>query len=143
MADRWHVIENELLPLRSIDKLGDYRLRLLEMGYSRPQVAGCLEFLLGKARGEDVKMSSASRSTYRKMLTALIGAPGAPPDETGRVGIVALAAIAGVLGTVAVLAGHAGGLVAAAPIIQDSVNVEDEVAEPGNCCWEPPVLLAA
>jgi hypothetical protein len=142
-VDRWNTIEKEMLP-RDLEELATMRARLLELGFSRAKVAGCLEFLLGKARGEEVAMATNSKSTYRKMLAALAGAPDRPPDQSGFGSVALLAAVAGVLGTVGtIVVGHPHLAVAAAPIIPDSVNDQDEVAEPGNCCWEPPVLLAA
>lgn len=143
MADRWHVIEAEILP-RDLDELVVMRDRLIERGYSRAMVAGCLEFLVGKAKGREVPMSPQSRAQYRKMLAALASNGGRPPDETGAASLVLLAAVAGVIGTVAAAStGHPAGLAALAPIIHDSVNPEDELAARRNCCWEPPALLAA
>lgn len=146
MADRWHVIEQDLLPDDPKQRwaaIVEIRTRLLAAGHSRAKVAGCVDFLLGKAHGDEVPMPPASKSTYRKMLAALAGVPDRPPDETGSASVVALAAVAGVLGTMAAIVGHTGGLLALAPIIQDSVNPEDELSEFSNYCCEPPLLLAA
>lgn len=148
MADRWHLIEDDLLPT-SLDELATLRARLLACGFSRPKVAGCIEFVLGKARGEEAEMGPSTRSTYRKMLAAAFrDRPSLPPDS----GIVAMPMllIAGI-GTALVAglgSGHGGRILqelleVSAPIIQDSVNVEDELLEEPPYCCEPPLLLAA
>jgi hypothetical protein len=116
--DRWNVIETDMLP-KDMDELATIRARLLELGYSRAKVAGCLDFLLGKAQGDEAPMGTSSKSTYRKMLAALRSTPQTgPPDATGAASIVALAAVAGIVGTVAAAAGHLHLLDAVAPIIQ-------------------------
>lgn len=127
-----------MLP-RNLAELATYRRRLLELGFSRAKVAGCLDFLL-----DPTAPDSRSKSTYRKMLVALRGRsdPDGPAGETGGAGIVTLAAVAGVLGTMVAAAGRPH-LLAVAPIIQDAVNPEDEPDELLNYCCEPPLLLAA
>jgi hypothetical protein len=146
-ANRWHPPEKEMELPSDLAGLASLRVQLLDLGYSRSKVAGCLEWVLGKVRGQDFPLNPVSKSTYRKMLVAVYGTSrdpdGQDPDETGGASVAALAAVTGILGTAAAIASHPAALLGLAPIIPDSVNDEDELAEPGNCCWEPPLLLAA
>jgi hypothetical protein len=116
LADRWHVIENEMLP-ETLEDLRDLRARLLERGYSRALVAGCLEFVLAKAESVHTPLNPGSASQYRKMLASVR----AREREVG-------AARMGLVGTVAAL-----GLVAALwgpPIMPATVN--PQVGRGGN-----------
>lgn len=128
-------------------ELASLRVQLLDLGYSRSKVAGCLEWVLGKIRGQELPMPAGSKSAYRKMLVAAYGGNGPRgegPDETGSAPIAALAAVTGIVGVVAAAAsGHPAALLAAAPIIPDSVNDEIEALEGSEYRWEPTALLAA
>lgn len=94
MADRWHVIEDEMLP-ESLEDLLHLRARLLERGYSRALVAGCLEFLMAKANNVQASISPPTKSQYRKMLASLRE----PAREAGRVRTALVATVAAVLMT--------------------------------------------
>lgn len=144
MASRWHLIEERLLPIESVDQLAEYRRRLLSR-YTRPQVAGCLEFLLGKARGEEVEMSPNSKSTYRKMLASLVADHDRPPgNEQGIANVTMLATVAGVVGAAMVaISGHAPLAMAVIADNLGSGKPEEELPEAPYWCWEPPALLAA
>lgn len=63
--------EQHFLPLASLAELGELRRRLLERGYSRSKVAGCLDFLVAIEHGAELPEPSI-RTQYRKMLHELV-----------------------------------------------------------------------
>ena len=51
--------------------LVELRRALLDMGYSRALVDGCIGFVMGERTGQGVVTSPSRRSAYRKMLLAV------------------------------------------------------------------------
>lgn len=66
----------------TIDDLADLRSQLLELGFTRAQVAGCIDFVIAASNGERINRASAGR--YRKMLAAVENEP--PPGRGRRDG---------------------------------------------------------
>jgi hypothetical protein len=59
----------------SLDDLVELRRSLAAAGYSRAKVAGCIEFVMGRAEG-DGRTDSASAAEYRRMLAGLLASVG-------------------------------------------------------------------
>ena len=66
---------------QALDQLVELRAQLLDLGYNRAKVAGCLDFLLG--HWTDTQATPVNfRPEYRKMLRAVLanrGVPWPPP----------------------------------------------------------------
>ena len=124
MADRWHVIEDEMFP-EDLEDLTGLRDQLLARGYTRASVAGCIDFVLGKARGKEVNMPPSSKSKYRKML-ASVAVGDEPPPEAGYVPIELLPLGALVMGLAAAVMTHQSHLSALLPAVGDITGPEGE-----------------
>lgn len=68
------------ITLETLEDLERLRDRLLDLGYTRAKVAGCIDFVL---HPDDVELPVSSKTNYRAMLKELLHGVGAGPVGPG------------------------------------------------------------